>query len=79
MDRVVSEPEPRDGAGRKVLHQHIGRVDQAPERFLAQVRLEIERERALVAVDRQKVGRLAIDEGWPPGARVVSACRASRP
>ncbi len=71
VHRVIAKAKPRDGAGREVLHQHIGRIDQPPKRFLAKIRLEIERNRALVAIDRQEVTGFAIDEWRTPGARIV--------
>ena len=71
--------EPRVGkaplfqrAEAEIVDQHVGLLDQAGENFLPRRHRHVERERTLVAIDAEKIGRLAADEGWPPGAGVVA-------
>ncbi|KAJ8138508.1 hypothetical protein OY671_008279, partial [Metschnikowia pulcherrima] len=45
-------PQPSHGAGPKPFQQDVGRSDEIPEPSLVAVRLEIERHRALVAIER---------------------------
>ena len=50
-ERVPPEAEPVERAGGEVVQAHVGRLHQRQERGLALGRLEVERGRALVAVE----------------------------
>ena len=50
--RLITQPQPLHGAGPKPFQQDVGRSDEIPEPLLVAVRLEIERHRALVAIER---------------------------
>jgi hypothetical protein len=72
-DVVVAQPEPVGGARPERLDHDVGAIAQlAREREIGRV-LEVEDDRALVAVEAQVVGRALLDERRPPGARVVAA------
>src|SRR5215212_6266629 len=72
LDRVVAEPKSSERAGRTVLDEDVGPVDQAPERVVGGVMFEVEGDRAFVAVDREIVDGLGVDEGRSPVAGVVT-------
>src|SRR6185295_9625409 len=55
--------------------QHVRAIDELPQHVLAFRRLQVQADAALVAVDRQEVAADAVDERWPPEARVVAARR----
>ncbi len=75
-DLVVAEAEAVAGARPEGLDDDVGADAQlARERHVGRV-LEVERDRALVAVEAQVVGRALVDERRPPGARVVAAVGA---
>ena len=70
---VVVEAESGERAGSEIFEQHVGAGGQLErERAAARV-LEVDRHRLLVAIDREKVGRLAAHEGRAEGAGVVAA------
>ena len=71
--RLAVEPPARHQPGAERLDQHVGAAGElARERDVAGV-AEVERQRALVAVEPEVVGRLAVALRRPPGARVVAA------
>ncbi len=75
-ERVVAEPEPVEVAGAEVLDDDVGPRREAPHRLAAGLGLEIERDRALVAIRRRVVGRGAVgQERRAPSARVVARAR----
>ena len=62
VERLGREVEPLEDAGPEALDERVGGLDQA-EQGLAPLRvLEIERDRALVAADREPPGRARADE-----------------
>ena len=73
-DRRLVDAETLDHAGPKVLHQHIGASAQALDEIDALRRLEIDGDRALVAVEVQERGRKAVAP-IAVGARVVALAR----
>ncbi|MNC86855.1 hypothetical protein D3C83_25410 [compost metagenome] len=60
----------------EIFHQYVAFLHETGEDLLAGLRRHVERQRALVAVDAEKISRLAVHEGRSPGARVVA--RAGR-
>ena len=74
VDGLPAEAEPRERAGPEVLDQHVRAREELPEDRLPRLRLEVERDALLPAVDAHEVGRLAAGEGGP-GAGVVPLAR----
>ena len=73
--RVAVEPPGRDQPRAEGLDQHVGpRAELAGQRAVDGVG-QVERDRALVAVQAEVVGALAVVPGRAPGARVVAAVR----
>jgi hypothetical protein len=68
---VVAQPERLHRAGPEVLDENVGRRRHALEDLDALGRLEVERHVALVPVDHQERGRLAVLVRWPC-ARLVA-------
>ena len=69
----VVEGEPGQRAGLVVLDEDVGPVGERPRDPEVGLVAEIERDRALVAVDRLEVGRLPVRrEGRPPRTGVVA-------
>ena len=56
---LVAETEPVEHAGTVALQQHVGTGDQAPQHLLARIRLQIERDRPLAEVGRDRIGGVA--------------------
>jgi hypothetical protein len=74
--RLAVEPPARHQPGPERLDQHVGpRGEPARELDVAGI-AEVERERALVAVESEVVGRLAVAIRRTPVARVVAAVGA---
>ena len=71
--RVVVEPEAGQPAGAEVLQQDVGPAGQLAGQRGVLLVLEVERDRALVAVDAEVVGRDAVPDRRHPGAGVVAA------
>ena len=71
---VVAEAQPRHGAGPEVLQHHVGLGHEPTEDGLSVGRFHVEGQALLVAVDGEKVRRLAAGEGRP-AARVVPLAR----
>ena len=73
----ASSPRPnRDiSPGRKFSITHVGSQRQAPHDVGALVGLQIQRDRALVAVQAQEVGGVVADEGRAPASGVVAGAR----
>jgi hypothetical protein len=73
------EAEPVEHAGAEVLDEHVAVAHQPGQCLATVVGLQVERDRLLVAVARQEVGRdrvvLRPDEGRPPPAGVVTGAR----
>ena len=59
-ERVVAEAPLLHRAGQEILDQHVGALEQAREHRLSGRLAEIERERALAAIDRGEVGGVAV-------------------
>ncbi len=77
---VVAEPEPVHDARPEVLHHHVGALEQAQDQRLAVRVLEVDRERALVAVGGEIEGADAVDERVRPRpVALVGARRSARP
>ena len=57
----------------KVVDDDIRALDQPPRNLGAFLRLQIDRDRFLVAIDRQKVRADVADERRPPSPRLVAA------
>ena len=57
VERLVIEAEPREPAGPEVLDEHVGVLERPAQDRPAVVRAQVEAERALVAVDREEIGR----------------------
>ncbi|MPM98465.1 hypothetical protein SDC9_145653 [bioreactor metagenome] len=62
MQRLPAVAQLLHGAWAVVLHQHVGLGQQALENLPVRIRLEVERNRFLVAVHRHEIGRCAIHE-----------------
>ena len=60
VDVLVAEAEPFHHAGPEVLDEDVGGGDQAPRLRGVIGVAEVERDAALVAVDRLEVGRAAV-------------------
>jgi hypothetical protein len=58
--RVGVQAHPRRGAGRQVLHQHVGTVQQLVHHASALGLLEVKGQRLLTAVEPHEVARLAM-------------------
>src|ERR1700687_1566438 len=69
---LVGEAKARERAGAEVLDDDIGPLDEPFEHAFAIGVLEIDRHAALVAIDREVVGRDAPDAGRQPFARLVT-------
>ena len=69
------DPERFRAAGAEVLDDDVGGRGQPQERRARQLAVEVERGAPLPAVDREEVGRLALDERRAPGARLVADAR----
>ena len=63
----------------EIVDQHVGLGDQPRQDLLPGRARQVERDRALVAVDAEEIRRLAVGERRAPAAGVVAACRAARP
>ena len=75
-DVVVAEAEAGEPAGPEVLHHDVGAARRAPGRASRSlVVLEVEGDRALVAVDAEVVRRDAVAHRRLPGAGVVTGRR----
>jgi hypothetical protein len=72
-ERLVGEAEPRQGPGAEVLEEDVGPAGQPAHQGLPIGVLQVDRDRALVAVGGQEVGRLPGHEGRAVAARVVAA------
>src|SRR5262249_4034957 len=70
----VIEAELAEAAGTEVLDQHVGGLDQPPQRSRAGRRLEIERHALLVAIELVVERADAVDER-SPAARIVAMRR----
>ena len=70
---VVANAQAIDRAGAEVLDDHVGVLRQAQEHRATSGRLEIEAQAALVAVLREKLHALAVDELVAQVARQVAA------
>ncbi len=55
-DRVVTEAEAPEDAGAEAFEQHVGALDQSPQHVLAALGFQIQRDRALAEVGRDRVG-----------------------
>ena len=75
MDPLVREAEPREGPRAEVLDDDIGLLDEPLEDLRAIGMLEVDRDAALVPVDREVVGGHAIHVGRRPGPRLVADAR----
>ena len=73
-DRRLVEAETLDHAGAEVLHQHVGPRGEALDEIDALRRLQVDGDRALVAVEVQERGREAVAP-IAVGARVVALAR----
>ena len=60
----------------EVLDQHVGAAGEVPDCVDAVGRLEIDRDRALVPVQRQVVGGVVLHERWSPVAGVITVAGA---
>src|SRR5205823_12918837 len=60
-------------ASPKVLDQDVARRGEATADLASTLSAEVQRERALVAIDPEVIGAFAIDERGPPGPRFVAA------
>ena len=74
--RVAVEAPGADQPGPEGLDQHVGAQGELTRQRAIVLVVEVERERALVAVQAQVVGALALVPRRAPGARVVAAVRA---
>ncbi len=70
---VVAEPELFERALAEVLDQHVGVAHHPQQHLLALGRLQVERDRALVAVQHQEGRRHAVDARIAIAARIVAA------
>ena len=70
---LVADPEPVGAADLEVLDHRVGARAQLEGERAPLLLREVDRARALAAVDRQVVGRLPAGERRPPGARLVTA------
>ena len=71
--RVAVEPPARHQPGTEGLEQHVGALGQPARQLAVALVAEVERDRALVAVQAEVVRRLAVAPRRTPGARVVAA------
>ena len=71
----VAEAPVLHRAGLEVLDQHVGLREQAQQHRAALGLADIERDRALVAVDADEIARIAVLERRPPVARLVALRR----
>src|SRR5438552_1104388 len=76
-EALVVEPELRKPAHLEILDQHVRSCRELAHDALAVLALEVALDRALAAIGRMEIRRtqvavLALDEGRPPGARVVA-------
>ena len=68
-----AEAAPREVAGFVVLDQHIGVRCEVANEGSASIACEVDLDRALVAVGREEVGRVALCiKGRAPPARVIA-------
>ena len=74
--RVAAEPPRGHQAGAEGLDQHVGALAERPRQLAVAVVDEVERDRALVAVEAEVVGRVLAVPRRSPGARVVAAAGA---
>jgi len=75
-DLLIGQPEAPHRSRPEALEQHVG-AQRQPPRQLAVARLgQIQRDRALVAVEPQVVRRAALGPRRTPGAGVVAGARA---
>ena len=58
--RGGAEPGARGGAGRKVLHEHVGARDHALQQHCVLGVLDVERDRLLAAVEPDEIGAVAV-------------------
>ena len=73
--RVAVEAPGGEQPGPERLDQHVGARPQLARQLAVALVAEVERDRALVAVEPQVVGRLAVAPRRPPVARVVARLR----
>ena len=71
-ERRVIETELRQRVRTKVLHHHVGAIDETIDERAPVRMLEIERDAFLVPVDAQEIGAFAVEKRRPPGACVVA-------
>ena len=67
LDLLVAEAQALHRAGPKVLHQHVGALEQAQDHRLAVRVLEVDGDPALVAVGRKVEGGEPVDKGLGAG------------
>jgi hypothetical protein len=72
---VVREPQPCRGAGRQVLHQHVGVLQQPAQQLGGPFVLQVQRQAFLAAVGPHEVRAQAVDAAVV-GAREVAHARA---
>ena len=75
VPRKKREAEAVEAARPEVLQQDVGATCELLRELEVLVVLEVERDRALVAINGKVIGRFAVDEGRPPGAGVVALAR----
>src|SRR6185295_10155216 len=71
-NRGPIEPEPVESARAEVLHEHVRRLEQAPQDLAPARVLEVQRDAALAAVHGEEVNGLAVHERRAPAPRVVA-------
>src|SRR5687767_3941135 len=64
-DLLIAEPERRQAAGAKVLHQHIRRLNQPLEDVATRSGLQVERDTLLASVDGAEIRARSLDQWWP--------------
>jgi hypothetical protein len=72
---LVAQAQLVDAAELEVLDHHVALLRKVARDLLAFGRLQVERDRALVAVDAVEVGGLGLAHAQAPVARVVAAAR----
>ncbi len=71
-ERFITDPEAFGGAGAEVLDQHIGLLHQGMDDLAAFGFVQVDADRALVAVGTGKIGGNFADVGWPHATGIIA-------
>ena len=73
LEPCIREAPFLERAHSEIVDQYVSLFDQTGEDFLSRRHGHVERQRALVAIDAQKIHGLAGEEGRTPSARIVAS------